>query len=102
MHSDPDRATDVTAIHPPIQPYERGMLAVGDGNLVYWETCGNPRGKPAVVVHGGPGSGCTDWQRRLFDPDAYRVVLTIREAADAARPMRAPSITSCRATPRGI
>ncbi len=70
-----DRATDVTALHPPIQPYERGMLAVGNGNLVYWETCGNPRGKPAVVVHGGPGSGCTDWQRRLFDPDAYRVVL---------------------------
>ena len=51
------------------------MLAVGDGNLVYWETCGNPCGKPAVVVHGGPGSGCTDWQRRLFDPAAYRVVL---------------------------
>ena len=50
-------------------------LAVGDGNLVYWGTCGNPRGKPAVVVHGGPGSGCTDWQRRLFDPASYRVVL---------------------------
>jgi proline iminopeptidase len=51
------------------------MLDLGDGNLVYWETCGNPRGKPAVVLHGGPGSGCTEWHRRLFDPDAYRVVL---------------------------
>ena len=51
------------------------MLGVGDGNLVYWETCGNPGGKPAVVLHGGPGSGCTDWHRRLFDPGAYRVVL---------------------------
>lgn len=51
------------------------MLEVGDGNLVYWETCGNPRGKPAVVLHGGPGSGCTEWHRRLFDPAAYRVVL---------------------------
>lgn len=51
------------------------MLEVGGGNRVYWETCGNPRGKPAVVLHGGPGSGCTPWHRRLFDPSAYRVVL---------------------------
>ncbi len=65
----------MTPLYPPIEPSEHGMLAAGDGNLVYWETCGNPRGKPAVVVHGGPGSGCTDWQRRLFDPAVYRVVL---------------------------
>ena len=51
------------------------MLEVGDGNRVYWETCGNPLGKPAVVLHGGPGSGCTEWHRRLFDPGAYRLVL---------------------------
>jgi len=51
------------------------MLAVGDGNLVYWETCGNPHGKPAVVLHGGPGSGCSPGMRRLFDPDVYRIVL---------------------------
>ena len=65
----------MTGLFPPTEPYEHGTLAVGDGNLVYWETCGNPRGKPAVVVHGGPGSGCTEWQRRLFDPTVYRVVL---------------------------
>ena len=58
-----------------ITPYEHGTLEVGDGNLVYWETCGNPRGKPAVVLHGGPGSGCTKWHRRLFYPAAYRIVL---------------------------
>jgi proline iminopeptidase len=51
------------------------MLDAGDGDLVYWETCGNPRGKPALVLHGGPGSGCTPWHRRLFDAGAYRVVL---------------------------
>lgn len=50
-------------------------MAVGDGNLVYWETCGSPGGKPAVVLHGGPGSGCTAWHRRLFDPTIYRLVL---------------------------
>jgi proline iminopeptidase len=65
----------VTDLYPEIEPYDHGLLDAGDGNLVYWETCGNPRGKPAVVLHGGPGSGCTDWHRRLFDPAAYRVVL---------------------------
>ncbi len=61
--------------YPEIEPYEHGMLDVGDGNLVYWEACGDPGGKPAVVVHGGPGSGCTPGVRRYFDPDAYRVIL---------------------------
>jgi proline iminopeptidase len=51
------------------------MLDVRDGNLVYWEVCGNPDGKPALVLHGGPGSGCTPGVRRYFDPDAYRIVL---------------------------
>jgi proline iminopeptidase len=45
-------------LYPAIEPYDQGMLDVGDGNLVYWETCGNPDGKPAVMVHGGPGQGC--------------------------------------------
>ncbi|CAM5239454.1 Proline iminopeptidase OS=Streptomyces fumanus OX=67302 GN=GCM10018772_65910 PE=3 SV=1 [Streptomyces fumanus] len=40
---------------PEIEPYDHGMLDVGDGNRIYWETSGNPRGKPAVVLHGGPG-----------------------------------------------
>ena len=65
----------MTSLYPPIEPYEHGMLEVGDGNRVYWESCGNPRGKPAVVIHGGPGSGCTPWHRRLFDPARYRIVL---------------------------
>jgi len=42
---------------------------------VYWEVCGNPNGKPAVVLHGGPGSGCSTGVRRSFDPQAYRIVL---------------------------
>jgi proline iminopeptidase len=62
------------------------MLEVGDGNLVYWETCGNPRGKPAVVLHGGPGSGCTAWHRRLFDPSAHRVVLFDQRGCGRSRP----------------
>ncbi len=81
----------MTGLYPEIAPYEHGMLEVGDGNRVYWETCGNPRGKPAVVLHGGPGSGCTPWHRRLFDPGAYRVVLfDQRNCGRSAPPASAP------------
>src|SRR5213078_596599 len=58
-----------------IEPYAHGMLEVGDGHRMYWEACGNPDGKPAVVLHGGPGSGATAGWRDYFDPDGYRFVL---------------------------
>ncbi|AEV85629.1 proline iminopeptidase [Actinoplanes sp. SE50] len=61
--------------HPPIEPYATGMLDTGDGNAVYWETCGNPDGLPALVVHGGPGSGCSVGMRRSFDPQRHRIIL---------------------------
>ena len=63
------------SLYPEIEPHERGTLDVGDGNALYWESCGDPLGKPAVVLHGGPGSGCSPAFRRYFDPSAYRVVL---------------------------
>ena len=62
-------------LYEPIEPFATGMLTAGDGNHVYWEQVGKPDGKPAVVLHGGPGSGATPWWRRLFDPEAYHVVL---------------------------
>lgn len=62
-------------MYPPIEPYDSGMLDVGDGNRIYWETCGNPDGVPAVALHGGPGSGCVPGMRQLFDPQRYRAVL---------------------------
>jgi len=61
--------------YPDIEPYDHGMLDVGDGHRVYWELCGNPKGKPVVFLHGGPGGGCTPAQRRLFDPQKYRILL---------------------------
>jgi proline iminopeptidase len=73
-------------LYPETEPYESGMLDAGDGNLVYWEACGNPGGKPAIVLHGGPGSGCTPWHRRLFDPAAYRVVLFDQRNCGRSKP----------------
>lgn len=52
-----------------------GRLDVGDGHRIWWECCGDPEGKPALYLHGGPGSGCTPGSRRYFDPRAYRAVL---------------------------
>lgn len=74
------------SLYPEIEPYDQGMLDVGDGNRVYWETCGNPRGKPAVVLHGGPGSGCGTYPRRLFDPEKYRIVLLDQRGAGRSTP----------------
>lgn len=61
--------------YPPVEPYDSGMLEVGDGHQVYWELCGNPQGKPAVFLHGGPGGGSSPEHRRLFDPSRYQVLL---------------------------
>ena len=74
------------ARYPEIEPYERGMLDVGDGNRAYWETSGNPAGKAAVVFHGGPGSGTSPGQRRYFDPKAYRIVLFDQRGSGRSTP----------------
>jgi proline iminopeptidase len=72
--------------YPPVQPSESGTLDVGDGHQLFWETVGNPRGVPAVFLHGGPGSGCTPDARRYFDPQAYRAVLFDQRGAGRSRP----------------
>jgi proline iminopeptidase len=61
--------------YPEIEPYDSGLLDVGDGQQLYWETSGNPEGKPVVFLHGGPGGGTSPNQRRAFDPEKYRIVL---------------------------
>ena len=83
-------------LYPLIEPYASGMLDVGDGNLVYWEACGNPTGKPALVVHGGPGSGCTPGMRRFFDPDRYRVVLFDQRGCGRSTPHASDPATDMR------
>jgi proline iminopeptidase len=65
----------LTELYPPTEPYAQGSMDVGSGHRLYWEECGNPSGKPALVLHGGPGSGATSGWRRYFDPQRYRVVL---------------------------
>jgi len=61
--------------YPPIEPYQHGMLDVGDGQQLYYEQCGNPDGRPLVRLHGGPGGGWSVNARRMADPAAFRIVL---------------------------
>ncbi|MDT0445787.1 prolyl aminopeptidase [Streptomyces johnsoniae] len=83
----------MSALYPEIEPYAHGMLDVGEGHRMYWETCGNPDGVPAVVVHGGPGSGCTPGARRYFDPAAYRLVLFDQRGCGRSTPHAADPAT---------
>jgi proline iminopeptidase len=76
----------MSCLYPEIEPCTKDMLDVGGGDLVYWEVCGNPSGKSAILLHGGPGSGCTPWHRRLFDPAAYRIVLFDQRGCGRSRP----------------
>jgi proline iminopeptidase len=62
-------------LYPEIQPYETGMLDVGDGHRLYWELSGNPDGKPVVFLHGGPGGGSSPDHRRQFNPDKYKILV---------------------------
>ena len=90
------KAVPMAELYPPIEPYEQGMLDVGDGKLVYWETCGRPDVKPAVLVHGGPGQGCSPNMRRGFDPERYRVVLFDQRGCGRSIPHAADPVTDMR------
>jgi len=67
--------SELRTLYPPIEPYETGMLDVGDGHTIYYERVGTPGAKPAVFLHGGPGGGISADHRRLFDPARYDVML---------------------------
>lgn len=60
--------------HQITEPYRSGQLDVGHGHAVHWEVSGNPQGKPAVLLHGGPGGGSSPRHRQMFDPARYRIV----------------------------
>lgn len=63
------------AFYPPIEPYDTGFLQVSPVHRIYYEQSGNPRGKPVIFIHGGPGGGTNPRMRCFFDPAAYRIVL---------------------------
>lgn len=83
-HSDQKRA--VQYLYPPTDPFDQRMLDAGQGHRIYFEQCGNPDGVPVVVLHGGPGGGCSPAMRRYFDPEHYRVILFDQRGCGRSRP----------------
>ena len=73
-------------LYPEIAPYDTGTLAVDGRHTLYYEQCGNPEGKPVVLLHGGPGGGCSDKMRRFHDPRKYRIVLFNQRGAGRSTP----------------
>lgn len=73
-------------LYPPIQPYQQAWLPVGDRHQLYYEQSGNPNGKPVVLVHGGPGGGCSPIHRQFFDPSVYRIILFDQRGSGQSKP----------------
>ncbi|MCX8227383.1 MAG: prolyl aminopeptidase [Sulfitobacter sp.] len=86
MDKFPDQKRAVQYLYPPVDPFDQRMLDVGDGHSVYFEQCGNPRGIPVVVLHGGPGGGCSPSMRRYFDPKKYHIILFDQRGCGRSRP----------------
>lgn len=76
----------VEFLYPPIEPYDQRMMDVGEGHRLYVEQCGAPQGIPVLVVHGGPGGGCSPAMRRYFDPATYRIILFDQRGCGRSRP----------------
>ena len=78
------RAVDF--LYPPVDPFDQRVMDMGEGHRIYVEQCGNPNGIPVLVLHGGPGGGCSPAMRRYFDPAVYRVVLFDQRGCGRSRP----------------
>ncbi|MGR3806123.1 prolyl aminopeptidase [Marinibacterium profundimaris] len=91
MDKSADQKRAVQYLYPPIDPFDQRMMDVGQGHQIYVEQCGNPTGLPVVVLHGGPGGGCSPAMRRYFDPQVYRVILFDQRGCGRSRPHAAVS-----------
>lgn len=73
-------------LFPPSKPLYARQMAVGDGHLLYVEECAAVHGLPVLFLHGGPGSGCSPAQRRLFDPKRYRAIFVDQRGCGRSQP----------------
>ncbi len=78
--------TDRRTLYPEIEPFDSGYLQVSERHRLYYEQCGNPDGKPVVMLHGGPGGGCNAKMRRFHDPKRYRIVLFDQRGSGRSTP----------------
>lgn len=88
--------------YPPIEPFATGELVVDAPHTLYWEQCGNPQGEPILFLHGGPGAGCTEFDRRFFDPSYFRIILFDQRGCGRSSPNGDLSNNSMADTTRDI
>jgi proline iminopeptidase len=81
-----ESASPRRGLYPAVKPYQTGFLRVSDVHELYFEESGNPRGKPVVFLHGGPGAGTDAKMRSFFDPQRYRIVLFDQRGCGKSRP----------------
>ena len=74
------------SLYPPIEPFNRFRMSVSGGHELYVEECGTRGARPAIVLHGGPGGGCSPGMRRFFDPEAWHVILFDQRGCGRSRP----------------
>ena len=86
MDKDPGQKRAVQHLYPPLDPFDQRMIDMGDGHRIYMEQCGHPQGIPVLVLHGGPGGGCSPAMRRYFDPAVFRVVLFDQRGCGRSQP----------------
>ncbi len=86
MHKSASTKTASDLFYPALTPFDQRMVAVSGGHSVYMEQCGNPKGKPVVVCHGGPGGGCSPAMRRFFNPEIYRIILFDQRGCGRSKP----------------
>ena len=77
--------SETLTLFPPIEPFNSGFME-RDGHQIYYEQCGNPNGKPAVFLHGGPGGGGSTTVRRFFDPKKYHIVIFDQRGCGRSKP----------------
>jgi proline iminopeptidase len=87
---------------PEIDPFDSGIMSVDEPHQLYWEQCGNPEGEPILFLHGGPGAGCSEVDRRFFDPGYFRVVLLDQRGCGRSSPIGELSNNSMADTVRDI
>ncbi|MFT4012423.1 MAG: prolyl aminopeptidase [Paracoccus sp. (in: a-proteobacteria)] len=73
-------------MHPLVEPFDQRQIDMGDGHVIHVEQSGNPQGQPVIVLHGGPGGGCSPYMRRFFDPEHFRAILFDQRGCGRSRP----------------
>lgn len=86
MDKSVSQITTADILYPTIGPFDQRVISVSGGHQIYMEQCGNPKGVPVVVLHGGPGGGCSPSMRRFFDPDVYRIILFDQRGCGRSKP----------------